>query len=189
MSDKVLFISSRCPNCKKILVGIKQYPFMKGLFEIVNIDTTPYPNYIKSVPSLLSNGQVISGETVFQYLGKLVEGKQEQETRDETSTLNSSDEGQCKINSDGQLEGWCGEGLGIGYSTITEDSDDYTTKNYSIQTSLSFLEGSTDSTLQYQIKDMEQKDDKISHKSKQFDDDYKRLQSERGEIGNGAPRS
>ena len=45
MSDKVLFISPRCSHCKKVLIGMQKYPFMKGLFEIVNIDTTPYPGF------------------------------------------------------------------------------------------------------------------------------------------------
>ena len=189
MSDKVLFISPRCSHCKKIIIGIQQYPFMKGLFEIVNIDTTPYPNYIKTVPSLLANGQIITGETVFQYFGKLVEDKESQEKRKETNTLQSSDEGQCHINSDGDLEGWCGDSIGINFSTITEDNDDYTTKNYKMENNLSFLEGSSDSTLQYQIKNMEMKDEQISNKSQQFDNDYKRLQEERGNIGGGVPRA
>ena len=58
-----------------------------------------------------------------------------------------------------------------------------------MQNSLSFLEGSSDSTLQYQIKDMEIKDEKITQKSKQFDDDYTRLQNERDSIGAGVPRT
>ena len=74
MSEKVLFISSRCEHSKKILIGIKQYPFLHGLFKIINIDTTPYPNYVKTVPTLLIDSQLYTGETVFQYLGKLVEG-------------------------------------------------------------------------------------------------------------------
>lgn len=189
MSDKVLFISPRCTHCKKILIGMQNYPFMKGIFQIVNIDTTPYPNYVKTVPCLLSNGQLITGDTVFEYFGKLVESKKSQEEREKTQSLEKSDEGQCRINSDGDLEGWCGENTSIGYSTITEENDDYTTKNYKMQNSLSFLEGSSDSTLQYQIKNMEQKDNRINQKSKQFDDDYKRLQEERGNIGVGLPRT
>jgi hypothetical protein len=189
MSDKVLFISPRCDHSKKVLIGMKKYPFMKGLFEIVNIDTTPYPNYVKTVPCLLSNGQLITGDTVFEYFGKLVEGKESQEEREKTQSLDKSDEGQCRINSDGGLEGWCGESVGIGYSVINEDNDDYTTKNYKMQNALSFLEGSSDSTLQYQVKDMEIKDEKITQKSKQFDDDYTRLQNERDSIGAGVPRT
>ena len=188
MSEKVLFISARCEHSKKILVGIKQYPFLHSLFKIINIDTTPYPNYVKTVPTLLIDSQLYTGGTVFQYLGKLVEGKQQQEKRQENNQLTESDQGQCKINSEGELEGWCGQGGSIEYSMISEDSDDYTKRNYSINTNLSFLEGASDSTLQYQIKDMEIKDKQISEKTKQFDTDFERLQKERGKIGNGMPK-
>jgi len=188
MSEKVLFISGRCPHSKKILIGVQQYDFLRSLFKIINIDTTPYPNYIKTVPTLLINGQLVTGETVFQYLGKLVEGKKEQESRKEEDKLSSSDQGQCRINEEGNLEGWCGSAGSVEYSMITEDNDDYTKRNYEISTSLSFLEGSSDSTLQYQIKDMEHKDQQVSEKTQQFDSDMERLQKERGEIGNGMAR-
>ena len=192
MSDRVLFISGRCPHSKKVLVGIKQYPFLKPLFKVVNIDTQPYPNYVKSVPSILIQNQMVTGEKVFEYFGKLVEGKKAQEERVNEGQQSESDQGQCRINEEGELEGYCGGpglgGAGIEFSMITEDNDDYTKRNYEISTSLSFLEGSSDSTLQYQIKDMEHKDQKVSEKTQQFDSDMERLQKERGEIGNGMAR-
>ena len=112
MSDRVLFVSGRCPHSKKVLIGIQQYPFLKPLFKVVNIDTQPYPNYIKSIPAILINNQVITGQTVFEYFGKLVEGKEAQEARAKQGQQTESDQGQCRINEDGELEGWCGGGLG-----------------------------------------------------------------------------
>ena len=103
MSNRVLFISGRCPHSKKILLGIKQHIFLNELFKIVNIDTQPFPNYIKSVPCILINNKVISGNSVFEYFGKLVEGKKEQEQRQQNNELNESDQGQCRINEDGEL--------------------------------------------------------------------------------------
>ena len=88
MSERVLFISGRCPHSKKILVGIQQYEFMKSLFRIINVDTQPFPDYVKTVPCLLINGQIIKGNTVFEYLGKLVEGKKDQESRESKNELN-----------------------------------------------------------------------------------------------------
>jgi len=132
MAERVLFISGRCDHSKKVLIGISQYEFLKPLFKIINIDTQPYPNYVKTVPSLLINGQVISGQTVFEYLGKLVEGKKEQEQRSSENSLKESDQGQCSINQEGELEGWCGSGSDVGFSMITEDNDDYTKKIYKI---------------------------------------------------------
>ena len=59
---------------------------------------------------------------------------------------------------------------------------DYTKKNYTISTNLSFVEGSTDSNLQYQAEQLEKNDAQVSQKTQQFDNDYERLQRERGEI-------
>jgi len=182
MSDRVLFVSGRCDHSKKILLGIQQHSFLKSLFKVVNIDTQPYPNYVKSVPSILINNQVITGETVFEYFGKLVEGKKSQEERVENNSTNESDQGQCKINEDGELEGWCGgSGLGSGgveYSMITEENDDYTKKHYKMESNYDLLEGSDD--IQAQVKTMEGQDAKISDKRQSFDNDLERMQQERG---------
>ena len=184
MSDRVLFISGRCPHSKKVLIGIQQYPFLKPLFKIVNIDTQPYPNYVKSIPAILINNQVITGETVFEYFGKLVEGKKSQEQRVEEGNQNDSDQGQCRINEEGELEGWCGGGIGgssVEYSMITEDNDDYTKKTYKMETNYDFLEGSGDS-IHAQVQSMEKDDSQLSTKRKSFDSDLERLQRERGDM-------
>ena len=186
MSDRVLFISGRCPHSKKVLVGIQQYPFLKPLFKVVNIDTQPYPNYVKSIPSILIQNQMVTGEKVFEYFGKLVEGKKAQEERVENNQQSESDQGQCRINEDGELEGWCGGsglgGAGVEFSMITEDNDDYTKKTYKIDTNLSFLDGMTEASLHGQVQQMEKQDDNLGQKRQQFDNDYERLQRERGEL-------
>ena len=187
MSERVLFISSRCEHSKKVLIGISQYEFLKPLFKIINIDTQPYPNYVKTVPSLLINVKLYPGKP-FEYLGKLVEGKKEQESRVSEGQTTEQDQGQCRINSEGELEGWCGSGGGMEYSMITEDNDDYTKKTYKIDSNLSFLDGVTEDSLQGQVQHMEQQDDQLGQKRHQFDNDYERLQRERGEVGNGMAR-
>ena len=100
----------------------------------------------------------------------------------------AQDQGQCRINSDGELEGWCGSGGGVEYSMITEENDDYTKKTYKIDSNLSFLDGVTEDSLQGQVQHMEQQDNQLGQKRQQFDNDYERLQRERGEIGNGMAR-
>ena len=192
MSDRVLFISGRCEHSKKILIGIQQYSFLKSLFKVVNIDTQPYPNYIKSVPSILIHNQVITGVKVFEYFGKLVEGKKLQEERANEGKQNESDQGQCSINEDGELEGWCGDNSGVEFSMITEENDDYTKRTYKIETNYDFLDGESGS-IDSKVKDMEKDDSKISAKKKSFDSDLERMQRERGELmnqqqGPGGPR-
>ena len=73
MANRVLFVSGRCQHSKKILLGIQEYPFLKSLFKVVNVDTQPFPNYVKTVPAILINNQVVTGDKVFEYFGKLVE--------------------------------------------------------------------------------------------------------------------
>ena len=195
MSDRVLFISGRCEHCKKILIGIQQHSFLKPLFNVVNVDTQPYPNYVKSVPSILINNQVISGQTVFEYFGKLVEGKKAQEQRVQNNQTNSSDQGQCRINEEGELEGYCGGGLGgsgIEFSMISEENDDYTKRTYKMESSYDFLEGASDD-IHGQVKSMEAQDSQLSEKRKSLDNDLERMQRERGELmgqqsGPGGPR-
>ena len=187
MSDRVLFVSGRCEHCKKILVGIQQHSFLKPLFRVINVDTQPYPNYVKTVPSILINNQVISGQTVFEYFGKLVEGKKAQEGRVENNQTNESDQGQCRINEEGELEGYCGSsglgGSGVEFSMITEENDDYTKKTYKIESSYDFLEGASDD-IHSQVKSMEAQDSQLSEKRKGFDNDLERMQRERGEMMN-----
>lgn len=185
MSDRVLFISGRCEHCKKILVGIQQHSFLKPLFNVVNVDTQPYPNYVKTVPSILINNQVISGQTVFEYFGKLVEGKKAQEQRVENNQTNSSDQGQCRINEEGELEGYCGSsglgGSGVEFSMITEENDDYTKRTYKMESAYDFLDGASDD-IHSQVKSMEAQDSQLSEKRKGFDNDLERMQRERGEL-------
>ena len=70
---------------------------------------------------------------------------------------------------------------------ITEENDDYTKKTYKMDTNFEFLGNDSDS-IQNQVQQMEQKDNQLSQKTKQFDNDFERLQRERGEIGNGMAR-
>ena len=186
MANRVLFISGRCPHSKKILLGIHQHSFLKDIFQIINVDTHPYPNYITTVPCILVNNQVVKGDHVFEYLGKIVEAKMAQEERETTNQLKESDQGVCRINEEGQLEGYCGDAGGVGFSSISEENDDFTHKRHGMDTNYDFLEGSEDTNTVYtQVKHMEAKDDQLSQKRKSFDSDYERLQSERGELMRG----
>ena len=186
MSNRVLFISGRCPHSKKILVGIHQHTFLKDIFQIINIDTHPYPNFIKTVPCILINNQVVSGNRVFEYLGKIVEAKMEQEERETSNALTDKDQGVCRINEEGVLEGYCGSSNGIGFSAITEDSDDFTKKRHTIEDNFDFLEdASSSNTVYQQVAQMEASEDKLGKQRTSFDSDFERMQSERGELMKG----
>jgi hypothetical protein len=73
MSDRIIYISRSCPHCKKLLLGIHKYAFLKNQFNIVDISTQSYPDYIETVPTLVANQQMIKNEDVFGYMNNLVE--------------------------------------------------------------------------------------------------------------------
>jgi len=188
MANRVLFISGRCPHSKKVLLGIHQHTFLKDIFKIVNIDVHPYPNYIKTVPCILINNQVVSGTRVFEYFGKIVASKMAQEEREKEDTMTEQDQGVCQVSEDGLLEGYCGGGsMGdIMGASISEENDDFTNKRHSAETNFDFLEGSDNSNAVYQdLKQMESSDDQLNDKRKGFDSDYERMQAERGELMKG----
>ena len=182
MSNRVLFISGRCPHSKKILLGIKQHIFLKELFKIVNVDTQPFPNFIKTVPCILINNQVVTGTDVFEYFGRLVEGKKQQEQREQKNELKESDQGQCRINEDGELEGYCGMD---NFSLISEENDDFTKRKFNSHNYYDMLDDSDGGDIHAQVKEMEQNDNQLNQKNKGFDQDLERMQRERGEIQMG----
>ena len=181
--SRVLFISARCDHSKKVLIGFKQNPFLSDLFEIVNIDTTPFPNYIQSVPSISISGKVIKGDTVFEYLGKLVEGKKEQEMREQNNQLENKDQGVCRINDDGELEGFCGSGHSD-YALITDENDDYTKRTYVNNTNYDYINGN-DENIHQQVKKMEEYDHKADSRRNEFDNNLEKLQSETSKLTQG----
>ena len=135
---------------------------------------------------ILINNQVVSGEKVFEYFGKLVEAKEKQEEREKSKSLTEKDEGQCRINDDGLLEGYCGNGMDLDFALITEESDDFTKKTYKMDSCLSFLEDSSDeSYIKEKIQNMEESDSHLGQKRQQFDNDLEKMQRERGEMEGG----
>jgi hypothetical protein len=66
---KVVFYSSHCEYCKKLLLYLEKYN-IKSLFKLINIDDTPAPPGIDSVPSIIDTEliQPLKGKAVFEYL-------------------------------------------------------------------------------------------------------------------------
>jgi len=73
MSDRIIYISRGCPHCKKLLLGIHRYAFLKQQFQIVDVQTQQFPDYIETVPTLVANQQMIKNDDVFGYMNNLVE--------------------------------------------------------------------------------------------------------------------
>ena len=73
MTDRVIYISRNCPHCKKLLLGIHKYDFLRSQFQIIDVATQRYPDYIDTVPTLVANQQMIKSDDVFGYMNNMVE--------------------------------------------------------------------------------------------------------------------
>ena len=73
MSNRIIYVSRNCPHCKKLLIGIHKYEFLRPQFKIVDVGTQQYPDYIQSVPTLVLDQSMIKGEDVFGYMNHMVE--------------------------------------------------------------------------------------------------------------------
>ena len=64
----IIYISKRCPYCRKLLLLLQNKPELKGSIQITSIDDEPYPKIIKSVPSMISNGELWNADELFAAL-------------------------------------------------------------------------------------------------------------------------
>jgi hypothetical protein len=66
---RIVFYSSHCEYCKKLLLYLEKYN-IKSLFKLINIDDTPAPPGIDCVPSIIDTEliQPLKGKAVFEYL-------------------------------------------------------------------------------------------------------------------------
>ena len=73
MNNRIIYISRNCPHCKKLLIGIHKYDFLKSQSQIVDVSTQRYPDYIDTVPTLVIEQKMIKNEDVFGYMNNMVE--------------------------------------------------------------------------------------------------------------------
>ena len=202
MSNRVMYISRGCPHCKKLLIGIHKYDFLKSMFVFVDIETNKFPDYVTSVPTLVVDQNMIKGGDVFGYMNNMVQeilqqnpeldpqqqqqgqqqGQQQQqlEVGQPPSTQNSGSNPSHDPVDD--LVGWC-PGEGCSFADITEQNDDCSKKNVSVEdTRFSFISGE-DAPLSdpHSKVALEQSDEqfKASAKRQQMDASYERLMAER----------
>ena len=64
----MIYISKRCPYCRKLLLLLQTKPELKGSIQITNVDEEPFPKIIKSVPSMISNGELWTADELFAAL-------------------------------------------------------------------------------------------------------------------------
>ena len=168
MADRIIYISRNCPHCKKLLIGLHRYSFLKSQFRIIDVSTQQYPNYIKSVPTLVVNKQMIQNDDVFGYMNNMVEQifrqnpqlrekyhpqqqqqqqlqqQQQQQQQQQHTSMKSIGQEPTKTNGPlndpvDDLVGWCPDG-GCSFAPISESNDDCSKRNVSVEdTRFSFI--------------------------------------------------
>ena len=156
----MLYISRNCPHCKKLLIGIHKYEFLRPQFTVVDVQTQKYPEYVKSVPTLVIDSNMIKADDVFGYLNHMVEqifsqnsalkekyhpqqgqGQQGQQSPGQQSQQGQQGPGQQQIAGKpdkgpgydpvDDLIGWCPDG-GCSFSPISEQHDNVSKNNVSL---------------------------------------------------------
>ena len=135
--SRTLYISKNCPHCKKLLIGIHKYEFLRPMFIFVDVGSQPYPDYVKSVPTLVIDQNMIKADDVFGYLNNMVEQifkqnpelkqkyhpeQQQQQHQPENNLPDKPGKGPDYDPVD-DLVGWCPDG-GCSFSDISEQNDD-----------------------------------------------------------------
>lgn len=187
-----IYISSHCAHCKDLLIGIQKYDFLSSQFKIINIDLGQYPDYIQVVPSLVLNGQLVTGQSIFKYFSELVDSYLQQNTQKQELKVEQKNDimGTCEpkkniVNGEEIIEydGWCHGGDCLDYSMITENSDDFTKEMHQFTTNTSFLDGTNEISSNEERVPLN-KDDTYnkSDKQKLFDSDYEQMMSIRNSL-------
>ena len=197
MTQRNLYISRNCPHCKKLLIGLHKYEFLRPNFYIIDIETQQFPDYIQSVPTLVVDQSMIKNDDVFGYLNNMVEQifKQNPELKQQYQQGQQQQGQQQQDGSNPQkvgkghthdpiddLVGWCADG-DCGFAPITESNDNCSKQNVSLEdTRFSFINESNDKLAPQPSKvPMEQDNSQFqkTEKQQQMDNSYERLMNER----------
>ena len=189
--SETIYISRRCEYCHELLILLhKNRDILK--YPVVDVDTKPYPKIIKSVPCMAIKGKILPGVELFKFLEYIISEKTKPEEPplkehntgmipghmsepSQMRNLNQPPDDNHQLykkpeeSGDLDLPGFCiGGSCDLGFSQL--EGDDIQDGNFE------YLEGES-STKSCQI------DNNITNKgekSRQMDDDYSRMMSERG---------
>ena len=63
-----IYISKKCPHCKKLLVVFYNNKYLIQYFNIIDVESVQIPNYITSVPTLVYNGELYFDERMYNLI-------------------------------------------------------------------------------------------------------------------------
>ena len=178
----IIYISKRCIHCRKLLMILQERPHLKGHYQIVSIDDSPFPKAVKTVPCMIIDDQLVNSNDLFKYILS-TDGQQQQQQQQQQQPQQQQqqqqqhpqhrkqeEESSCSVEE--CIDGICSNGSCLDFAPIDENSsDNFDTGNFS------FLDEPEQSTPQ-----QKHGTDQGSEKRQVFDNDYERLMSERGEL-------
>ena len=131
-----IYISKNCPHCKQLLILFSENKYLIPYFNIMDIETNPYPQSVTSVPTLIKDGQVYSGDKlngvindVNQYhMSKSGKGKGQGHQSDQGMDQGKGKGRDSKSEPVGDIVGICGSEACI-YESL-DDSDNNLNGDY-----------------------------------------------------------
>jgi len=63
-----IYISKKCPHCKKLLIVFYNNKYLIQYFNIIDVESIQIPNYITSVPTLVYNGELYFDEKMYNLI-------------------------------------------------------------------------------------------------------------------------
>ena len=210
----IIYISKRCPYCRKLLLLLQNKPELKGSIQITCIDDEPFPKMITSVPSMISEGELWTADELFAALegrpdtSKQMNGQQQMQQQQQQQHGQQQQQQQQQMQQPGQQQQQMqqpgqqqGQQQGQQGASDPDDMlDGYFGGGGLTGGSLGFasiddtplaVDTSHFSNLDMEDNSVDVQNDGYIQKNKKteaFDSDYERMMSERGEVGAGGMR-
>ena len=191
MSQANLYISKRCPYCRKLLEILHGRNDLRGMITITCIDEQPFPKYVKTVPVMVVENELWNTDEIFAFLQQTQQGQQQgqqqqgqqpppqgqQQPPQQPGQQPPQQQQKDQMKDDGELEGYCENGSCLAFSSLNE-GEVLSDSPYST------IDGSDNA-----IKDIKT-DGHMgkNEKAQKFDSDYERMMESRKMIDTQAVR-
>ena len=194
MSQANLYISKRCPYCRKLLEILHGRNDLRGMITITCIDEQPFPKYVKTVPVMVVENELWNTDEIFAFLQQTQQGQQQgqqqqgqqpppqqpgqqQPPPQQPGQQPPQQQQKDQMKDDGELEGYCENGSCLAFSSLN-DGEILSDSPYST------IDGSDNA-----IKDIKT-DGHMgkNEKAQKFDSDYERMMESRKMIDTQAVR-
>ena len=178
----IIYISKRCPYCRKLLLLLQNKPELKGSIQITCVDDEPFPKIITGVPSMISNGELWNADELFAALEGRPDSQKNMQQHNQPQH-GQPQHGQPQTNPDDEMFDGYFNDSGFGGASLGFASIDETTQNVG-QGYYASLDMEPPTSINVENDGYVKK----NKKTEQFDSDYERMMGERGEVGNGSMR-